>query len=53
VLAGLVNLVAGAVFVFAAHVAWLPALLIAVGASLGGSSAPAIAAACRPRGCAL
>jgi hypothetical protein len=36
VLAGLVNLVAGVVFVFAAHVAWLPALLIAVGSSLGG-----------------
>jgi uncharacterized protein len=35
-LAGLVNLVAGVVFVFAAHVAWLPALLIAVGSSLGG-----------------
>jgi hypothetical protein len=36
VLAGLVNLVAGIVFVFAAHVAWLPALLIAVGSVLGG-----------------
>ncbi len=36
VLAGLVNLVAGVVFVFAAHVAWLPALLIAVGSILGG-----------------
>jgi uncharacterized membrane protein YfcA len=36
VLAGLVNLVAGVVFVFVAHVAWLPALLIAVGSSLGG-----------------
>jgi uncharacterized membrane protein YfcA len=36
VLAGLVNLVAGIVFVFAAHVAWLPALLIALGSALGG-----------------
>jgi uncharacterized membrane protein YfcA len=36
VLAGLVNLVAGIVFVFAAHVAWLPVLLIAVGSVLGG-----------------
>ncbi len=36
VLAGLVNLVAGVVFVFAAHVAWLPALLIAVGSIVGG-----------------
>jgi uncharacterized membrane protein YfcA len=36
VLAGLVNLVAGLVFIFFAHVAWLPALLIAVGSSIGG-----------------
>ena len=36
VLAGLVNLIAGVIFVFAAHVAWLPALLIAVGSVLGG-----------------
>jgi uncharacterized protein len=36
VLAGLVNLVAGVVFVFAAHVAWAPALLIAGGSTLGG-----------------
>jgi uncharacterized membrane protein YfcA len=36
VLAGLVNLVAGVIFVFAAHIAWLPALLIAVGSILGG-----------------
>jgi uncharacterized membrane protein YfcA len=36
VLAGLVNLVAGAIFVFAAHVAWLAALLIAAGSVLGG-----------------
>jgi uncharacterized membrane protein YfcA len=36
VLAGLVNFVAGVVFVFAAHVSWLPALLIAVGSVLGG-----------------
>jgi len=36
VLAGLVNLVAGIVFVFAAHVAWAAAVLIAVGSTLGG-----------------
>jgi uncharacterized protein len=36
VLAGLVNLVAGVVFVFAAHVAWPAALLIAGGSTLGG-----------------
>jgi len=36
VLAGLVNLVAGIVFVFAAHIAWLAALLIAVGSTCGG-----------------
>jgi uncharacterized membrane protein YfcA len=36
VLAGLANLVAALVFVFAAHIAWGPALAIAVGAALGG-----------------
>jgi uncharacterized protein len=36
VLAGLVNLVAGVVFVFVAHVAWLVSLLIAAGSSIGG-----------------
>jgi uncharacterized protein len=36
VLTGLVNLVAGVIFVFVADVAWLPALLIAVGATIGG-----------------
>jgi uncharacterized membrane protein YfcA len=36
VLAGLVNLVAGIVFVFAGHVAWAPAALIAVGSLVGG-----------------
>ena len=36
VLAGLVNLVAGIIFVFSAHVAWLPALLIAIGSIIGG-----------------
>lgn len=36
VLAGTVNLVAGVVFVIAAHIAWLAALLIAVGSTLGG-----------------
>jgi uncharacterized membrane protein YfcA len=37
VLAGLVNLVAGLIFVFAAHVAWGPAGLIAAGSILGGA----------------
>jgi uncharacterized membrane protein YfcA len=36
VLAGLANLVAALVFVFAAHIAWGAALAIAVGAALGG-----------------
>jgi uncharacterized protein len=36
VLTGLVNLVAGIVFVIAAHVAWLPAALIAGGSTVGG-----------------
>jgi uncharacterized protein len=36
VLAGLVNLIAGLIFVFVANVAWLPALLIAVGSTVGG-----------------
>jgi uncharacterized membrane protein YfcA len=36
VLAGLANLVAAIVFVFAAHVAWDAALVIAVGATAGG-----------------
>lgn len=36
VLAGLVNLVAAIVFIFAAHVAWLAALLIALGSTVGG-----------------
>ena len=36
VLAGLVNLVAGIIFVFSAHIAWLPALLIAIGSIIGG-----------------
>jgi len=36
VLAGLVNLIAGVVFVFRAPVAWAPALLIAAGAVVGG-----------------
>jgi uncharacterized membrane protein YfcA len=39
VLAGLVNLVAGIIFIFAAHIAWLPALLIAVGSIIGGIAA--------------
>jgi uncharacterized protein len=36
VLAGLVNLVAGVIFVFSSHIAWLPALLIAIGSIIGG-----------------
>jgi hypothetical protein len=36
VLAGLVNLVAGVVFVIAAQVAWLPAALLAAGSITGG-----------------
>ena len=36
VLAALVNLVAAAIFVFAAHVAWAPAALIGVGSVIGG-----------------
>ncbi len=36
VLAGLVNLVAGLIFIFAAHVAWEAAALIAVGSTIGG-----------------
>jgi uncharacterized protein len=36
VLAGLVNLVAGVLFVFAAHVVWLAALLLAIGSTIGG-----------------
>jgi uncharacterized membrane protein YfcA len=39
VLAGLVNLIAGIIFIFAAHVAWLPALLIAIGSIIGGIAA--------------
>jgi uncharacterized membrane protein YfcA len=31
-----VNAVAAIVFVFAAHIAWLPALMIALGATAGG-----------------
>jgi len=36
VLAGLVNLVSGVIFLFAAHVSWAPAGLIAAGSMLGG-----------------
>jgi uncharacterized membrane protein YfcA len=39
ILAGLANLVAGVVFVFAAHVAWGAAALIAVGSVVGGALA--------------
>jgi uncharacterized membrane protein YfcA len=36
VLAGLTNLSAGVVFVFTGHVAWLPALVIALSSAVGG-----------------
>ncbi|HEX9053623.1 MAG TPA: sulfite exporter TauE/SafE family protein [Gemmatimonadales bacterium] len=36
VLTGLVNLVAGVLFVLVAHIAWLPAALIAAGSLVGG-----------------
>jgi uncharacterized membrane protein YfcA len=36
VLALLVNLVAGIVFIFVAHVAWLAVLLVATGSLIGG-----------------
>ena len=36
VLTGLVNLVSGIVFIFAAHIAWAPAGLIAGGSLIGG-----------------
>jgi uncharacterized membrane protein YfcA len=37
VLTGLVNLVSGVVFIFAAHIAWAPAGLIAAGSLIGGA----------------
>jgi hypothetical protein len=37
VLVGLVNLISGVIFMFAAHVAWLPAALIAIGSVIGGA----------------
>jgi hypothetical protein len=39
VLAGTANATAGLIFVFAAHVAWLPALLIAGGSIIGAQVA--------------
>ncbi len=36
VTAGITNLIAGVVFIFAAHVAWAPAALIAAGSMIGG-----------------
>jgi uncharacterized protein len=36
VLTGLVNLVSGVIFIFAAHIAWAPAALIAGGSLIGG-----------------
>ncbi len=50
VLAGLVNLIAGLVFVFAAHVAWDVTLLIAVGSSIGGLSGARVGRRLPPAG---
>jgi uncharacterized membrane protein YfcA len=36
VLTAFVNLVAGILFIFIAHVAWLPVLLLALGSVVGG-----------------
>ena len=53
VLAGLVNGVAGVYFVFAAHVAWGPAAIIAgVGDRRARSSARATGGGCTPTRCA-
>ena len=49
VLAGLVNLIAGALFVFAAHVAWGPVVLIAAGSTLGGALGARIGRRLPPR----
>jgi uncharacterized membrane protein YfcA len=43
VLAGLVNLVAGVVFICVAHVAWSAAILIAIGSTVGGLSGARVA----------
>ncbi len=52
VLAGLVNLVAGVIFIFAAHIAWLPALLIAIGSIIGGDRRRALGPAAAAGGAA-
>jgi uncharacterized membrane protein YfcA len=49
VLATIVNGVAGLVFVFAAHVAWLPVALIAAGSALGGQLGAAYGRRLPPR----
>jgi uncharacterized protein len=38
VIAGLTNCTAGVIFIFASHVAWVPAALIAAGSALGGAA---------------
>ena len=52
VLAGIANAVAAVIFVFAADVAYLPVVLIAVGSTAGGLLGGASASACRIRSCA-
>jgi uncharacterized membrane protein YfcA len=49
VLVGLVNLVSGIVFVFAAHVAWAPAGLIAGGSLIGGLLGARVGRVLHPR----
>ena len=49
VLAGLVNLVAGLLFVVAAHVAWGPVVLIAAGSTLGGTLGARVGRRLSPR----
>ncbi|HSO99059.1 MAG TPA: sulfite exporter TauE/SafE family protein [Solirubrobacteraceae bacterium] len=49
VLAGLVNLVAGLLFVVAAHVAWGPVVLIAAGSTLGGALGARVGRRLSPR----
>jgi uncharacterized membrane protein YfcA len=49
VLAGLVNLVAGLLFVLAAHVAWGPVVLIAAGSTIGGALGARVGRRLSPR----
>jgi uncharacterized membrane protein YfcA len=49
VLAGLVNLVSGVIFVFVANVAWAPAGLIAVGSVIGGGLGARVGRRLHPR----